>query len=124
MDCNCVYKVKYDNHKGELVGITADFYFFIWDVSETKPKARYELQSSGIDIEWNLEEEKVVVAEKAGLIRIYNTSTLRPIYTLTLLGVESSSICLSSMDWCQQSPEVIIASGDKEIYVWNTSLSW
>jgi len=67
-----------------------------------------------------------MIAERSGLIRIYNTDTLKPMYTLlaTDLANESASMSLLTFDWCQTNPEVVIATTRSEIIFWNSSISW
>ena len=66
-----------------------------------------------------------MVGERAGTIRIYSTESLKPIYSLVCLNPETKSIGnpLISFDWCQLSPEHIIANTNSDIYVWNTAKS-
>jgi len=66
-----------------------------------------------------------MVAERSGLIRIYNTETLRPMYTLLTADPANESISRSilSFDWCQTNPEVVIATTRSEIVFWNSSNS-
>jgi hypothetical protein len=64
-----------------------------------------------------------MVAERLGLIRIYNLESLKPIYTLLCMSTfetELLNTCLLSMDWCQSSPEIVVASTSTDIILWNT----
>lgn len=67
-----------------------------------------------------------MVAERLGLIRIYNLETRKPIYTLLSINnvdreIKNSSIL--SIDWCQSSPELVIATTSSDIIFWNTNQS-
>jgi hypothetical protein len=68
-----------------------------------------------------------MIAERLGLIRIYNLETLKPIYTLlcvnNLVDDNSSLIknnSILTIDWCQSSPEIVIATTNNDIIFWNT----
>lgn len=64
-----------------------------------------------------------MIAERLGLIRIYNLETLKPIYTLLCLNNldrEIKNVSLLSIDWCQSSPEIVIATTSTDIIFWNT----
>jgi hypothetical protein len=68
-----------------------------------------------------------MIAERLGLIRIYNLETLKPIYTLlcvnSLVDDNSSLIknnSILTIDWCQSSPEIVIATTNNDIIFWNT----
>lgn len=64
-----------------------------------------------------------MIAERLGLIRIYNLETLKPIYTLLCLNNldrEIKNFSLLSIDWCQSSPEIVIATTSTDIIFWNT----
>ena len=64
-----------------------------------------------------------MIAERLGLIRIYKLETLKPIYTLLCLNNldrEIKNVSLLSIDWCQSSPEIVIATTSTDIIFWNT----
>ena len=67
-----------------------------------------------------------MIAERSGLIRIYNLETMRPMYTLLSMDPVNDPVSLSllSFDWCQTNPEVVIATTRSDIIFWNTSKSW
>ena len=60
IEAECVHKVSFDHSDGKLIALTADNFFFLWDYLEAKLKARFELQSPGISICWNIEEKSKV----------------------------------------------------------------
>lgn len=125
IDADIIYKTSYDHQNGDLIAFTADNSCYVWDCEESKLKAHFLLQSPGIGICWHRDEKnKLMVAERSGLIRIYNTDTLRPMYTL--LSVDPSnndSLSILSFDWCQTNPEVVIATTRSDIIFWNSSNS-
>ena len=64
-----------------------------------------------------------MVAERLGLIRIYNLESLKPIYTLLCmnnLDRELKNTSILSIDWCQSSPEIVVATTSTDIIFWNT----
>jgi hypothetical protein len=96
------------------------------DCSEQEPnlRAKFLLQSPGINICWHRDEKsKFMVGEKSGTVRIYSVESLKPLYSLSCLNNITKEIGypFMSFDWCQFSPEVIIANTNTDIYVWNTS---
>ena len=67
-----------------------------------------------------------MVAERLGLIRIYNLETLKPIYTLLSINNverEIKNLSILTIDWCQSSPELVIATTSSDIIFWNTNQS-
>ena len=129
--------------------MTADNYCFLWDSLNSKMKAKFLLQSPGVNICWHKDEKskvllavkiiflvynkntiyilfQVMVGEKSGLIRIYNVETLKPLFTLMCNGFNStvSHNPLLSFDWSESNPEVVVGSTINTIVLWNTFNSW
>ena len=67
-----------------------------------------------------------MIAERIGIIRIYNLDTMRPIYSLMCMNIEKkiNNLSILAIDWCQTNPETVIATTNNEILIWNTSKSW
>jgi len=123
IDVDCLFNISYDTHSGELLAFTADNFCFLWDCVDQQLRARFLLQSPGINICWNRNEQtKLMVGEKSGLLRIYSVETLKPIYTLAC-NLNVDFFPLISFDWSETNPEVIIANTNTRIFVWNTSKS-
>lgn len=123
IDADIVYKISYDHDNGEMIAFTADNSCFLWNCELSKLD-QFSLQSSGVGICWHRDEKnKLMVAERSGLIRIYNLETMRPIYTLLSMEPfnEAVTFPLISFDWCQTNPEVVIATTKSQIIYWNTS---
>lgn len=126
IEADIIYKIAYDHQNGDYIAFTADNSCYLWDCEESELKAQFLLQTSGLGICWHRDEKnKLMVAERSGLIRIYNLDTLRPMYTLISMDPSNDSVNLSllSFDWCQTNPEIVIATTRSDIIFWNTSNS-
>ena len=68
---------------------------------------------------------KFMVGEKSGTIRIYSVDTMKPVYSLSSINEATKEVAypLLSFDWCQFSPECIVANTGTDIFLWNTSKS-
>lgn len=124
---DCIYNISFDFQNGEFIAFTGDNYCFLYDCIDFKLKARFLLQSPGINICWHRDEKtKFMVGEKSGVIRIFSLETLKPVYSIMCFNeiTKISGFPLLSFDWSQMNPEIIIANTLNEIYVWNTSKSW
>jgi hypothetical protein len=67
-----------------------------------------------------------MIAERSGTIRIFNIESLKPVFSLPCLTKDDKEIsypAIFSFDWCQFSPEIIIANTTSDIYIWNTAKS-
>lgn len=121
IDAYCVHRVCFDYKNGELLAYTADNICQIWDIFEKKKHGDIELESPGVNIAWNSEEKtKFIICEMTGVVRIYSTETLRPLYTLMCTFNQVSSLPMKSLDWCQLNPELIIAATNYEVFLWNS----
>jgi hypothetical protein len=65
-----------------------------------------------------------MVVEKCGFVRVYNLTTLQPVFTLLSINNKINSLPLLSADWCQLNPAIVIANTNADIFIWNTSYSW
>ena len=97
----------------------------IWTVGDSDDVSgsveRVPLCSAGVSVRWNPSDpEKLLVAEQAGSIRIYNSQTLQPIMTLLSLN---ASLGLFSCDWSISNPLLVGAVVGKEWLIWDTSKS-
>lgn len=126
IDADVIYKIAYDNQNGDMIAFTADNSCYLWDCENSELASKFMLQSSGVGICWHRDEKnKLMIAERSGLIRIYNLETMRPMYTLLSMDPVNDPVSLSllSFDWCQTNPEVVIATTRSDIIFWNTSKS-
>jgi len=126
INADIIYKISYDYQDGKLMAFNADNSCYLWDCEAAELKCQFTLQSSGVGICWHRDEKnKLMVAERSGLIRIYNLETLKPIYTLMSMDPINNheNLSLLSFDWCQTNPEIVIATTRSDIIFWNTSNS-
>jgi hypothetical protein len=123
LDVDSIFDIAYDLQNGDTLAIVADNYCFLWDSVNGKLRAKFQLQSPGVNICWHKDEKsKLMVGEKSGLIRIYHVETLKPLFTLMSNGFNSNSHHnpLLSFDWSDTSPEVVVANTLNTIVLWNT----
>ena len=55
-----IFSIGYDQQNGDILAMTADNYCFLWDSLNSKMKARFLLQSPGINICWHKDEKSKV----------------------------------------------------------------
>jgi hypothetical protein len=69
-----------------------------------------------------------MVAEKSGLIRIYNIETMSPAFTLACSNYNDpkslTTLPLTSIDWSQLNPEIVIGNTSNDLIIFNTMKSW
>ena len=59
-EVDCIYGISFDHQNGELIAINADNFCFLWDLNEAKLRAKFALQSPGVNICWNRDEKNKV----------------------------------------------------------------
>ena len=63
-DIDCIYCLSFDHQSGEYLAFTADNYCFLWNCNESKLKAKFVLQSPGVNICWHRDEKSKVRGKK------------------------------------------------------------
>jgi hypothetical protein len=61
LDVDSIFNISYDHQNGEILAMTADNYCFLWDSVNSKMKAKFLLQSPGINICWHKDEKSKVL---------------------------------------------------------------
>ncbi|XP_044594563.1 nucleoporin Nup37 isoform X1 [Cotesia glomerata] len=104
--------------EGELLASVSDDHTCkLWAVKETpKLLATLYLKSPGMSVCWHNEESgKLLVAEKNGLIRLYNVRSQKAI-----MSMDASVVPLMSADWSLNPLKVACVSAG-ELVVWDVS---
>ncbi|RWS30256.1 nucleoporin Nup37-like protein [Leptotrombidium deliense] len=133
-DDNCITLLdcKYGNHSsfvndlvfepqtGSLLASVGDDCFCcLWSATDGALESRIRLMSAGSIVRWHPSEaNKLLVAEKRGLIRLYNIENKKPV-----ISFECNAFPLLAADWCLNNNLIIGAAVGSEIYIWNTSVS-
>lgn len=75
--------------------------------------------SLGTAVKWSADEpNKILVAEKKGIIRLYNVEQEQPVYSL-----ESDIFPLMDVDWCPSNHCKIAGVASGYLLVWDTTKS-
>lgn len=84
-------------------------------------RSMFHLRSAGMSVKWHQEDtEKILVAEKRGLIHMYNVVSQQ-----TVLSVEThKSSPLMSADWSISNRLCIVALAGGNIITWNLKNRW
>ncbi|XP_058807153.1 nucleoporin Nup37 isoform X2 [Phymastichus coffea] len=112
-----VNSIAYDPEGELLASVSDDHTCKLWPIKEGQNCIlTFYLTSPGMNVSWHSEETgKLLVAEKNGVIRMYNVRSQQAI-----MSVDAGSIPLSTADWGPNPLKVAcIASG--ELIVWDMS---
>ncbi|XP_073507621.1 nucleoporin Nup37 [Phyllobates terribilis] len=97
----------------EIASVSDDHTCRIWDLAGNQI-AVFMLRSPGMSVVWHpLEAYKLMVAEKTGIIRIYDLSRHQAI-----LSLESLQMPLMSADWCLQNTFRVGAVAENDWIFW------
>ncbi|XP_011499458.1 PREDICTED: nucleoporin Nup37 [Ceratosolen solmsi marchali] len=112
-----VNDISFDPEGKYLASVSDDHTCKLWAINENKKCfLMFPLTSAGVNVCWHAEEEgKLLVAEKNGIIHMYNVTSERAI-----MSVDAGTIPLSTADWGLNPLKVAcIASG--ELITWDMS---
>lgn len=113
---NYVNDVAWNNEGNLLASVSDDHSCKVW-TSETNYESvtTFCLSSAGMSVRWHPEEPfKVMVAEKKGLIHLYNVRSQQAI-----MSVESPKNPLMSADWAVNNRMFITALAGGDIITWD-----
>lgn len=118
---NYVNAIAWDPEGKYLASVSDDHSCIIWNNQEDfKTKNVFLLRSAGVSVKWNYEDsEKILVAEKRGIIHMYNVVSQQ-----TVLSVESAKSPLVSADWSISNRLHIVALAGDELLTWNLRHPW
>ncbi|KAH7643543.1 nuclear pore complex protein Nup37 [Dermatophagoides farinae] len=81
--------------------------------------AKIMLSSPGVSVKWHrTEPNKLLVAEKKGMIRFYDTIT-----HVAVMSFDCNCYPLTSSDWCSENNLFIGCASDRNLFFWDTSLT-
>lgn len=103
----------------EIASVSDDHTCRIWNTDGTL-KAKFSLNSPGMFVSWHPDEspEKLLVAEKKGVIRFYNVLKQQP-----MMSFDSNAIPLMSADWCLSNSLRVGCVAASDLLIWNVSIS-
>ena len=117
---HCINDISFEPINGELLASTGDDKVcYIWNTATGDLYSMFKLTSAGMTVKWHqLEPNKLLVAEKKGLIRFYDVSTKSAI-----LSFSCDSSLLLSADWCRSNNFLIACTSGANNVFWNTAQS-
>lgn len=112
-----VNSISYEPEGDILASVSDDHTCKLWDIKEDKKcNVTFYLTSPGVTVCWHKEESgKLLVAEKNGLIRMYNVISQQAI-----LSLDAGVTPLMSADW-GPNPLNVAAVAAGELLVWDVS---
>ncbi|RWS03610.1 nucleoporin Nup37-like protein [Dinothrombium tinctorium] len=115
-----VNDLVFEPQSGSLIAsVGDDCQCCFWSAEDGSLASKIKLVSAGVSIKWHpLESDKILIAERKGVIRLYNVETRRPIMSFDCKGYP-----LMSADWCLYNPLLIGCVIGSEVAIWNTSIS-
>lgn len=113
---NYINDVSWSTHTEYLASVSDDQSCRIWSAASNYSTAvKFCLSSAGIAVKWHPEESsKVLVAEKKGIIRLYNVRSQQ-----SIMSVECPRMPLTSADWSLSNCHMITALAAGEIFTWD-----
>ncbi|KAK2160366.1 hypothetical protein LSH36_135g05026 [Paralvinella palmiformis] len=105
--------------QGEHIAtVSDDLTCRVWS-SQGEPDICFPLTTPGVAVSWHSEQpEKLMVAEKKGLIRFYNIITQQPVMSL-----DCGNVPLMSADWCPTNVLHVACIAASDWFVFDTSRS-
>ncbi|KAM7341847.1 nuclear pore complex protein Nup37 [Cochliomyia hominivorax] len=115
---NYVNDISWDNEGEFLASVSDDHSCKIWSLeSHYENVITFCLSSAGMSVKWHPEEpHKVLVAEKKGVVHMYNVKSQQAIVSL-----ETPKVPLMSADWSLNNCHFITALAGGEIITWDLS---
>ncbi|XP_043471472.1 nucleoporin Nup37 [Leptopilina heterotoma] len=113
-----VNAISYEPEGDLLASVSDDHTCKLWAVKEDEQKciSTFCLNSPGVSVCWHNEESgKLLVAEKNGLIRMFNVRSQQAIMSL-----DAGTVPLSSADW-GPNPLKVVCLGAGELLLWDVS---
>lgn len=116
---HCINDIAFEPLNGELLASTGDDKVcYIWHTATGDLYSMFKLTSAGMSVKWHtFEPNKLMVAEKKGVIRFYDVETKSAILSF------SCDRLLLSADWCRSNNFLIGSTAGPDNVFWNTAQS-
>lgn len=102
-----------------VASVSDDHTCRLWDLETGAQKTSIPLGSAGMSVKWNpVEPNKLMVAEKNGIIRFYDLVSQQPIMSLS-----TAQLPLVSADWCKANALKVGAVARDDWLIWDMSKS-
>lgn len=113
-----VNSVVYEPETGDLIASCSDDHTArMWNCTTGKSLHTFHLSSPGMSVCWHPSETgKILVAQKSGVISLYNSSSYAPI-----LSLDACSAPLLSVDWCRPNPLIVAAVAFSDVVYFDLS---
>ncbi|KAJ7330206.1 Nucleoporin Nup37 [Desmophyllum pertusum] len=103
----------------DVASVSDDHTCRLWDLETGKEKTCIPLGSSGVSVKWNPSEpNKLMVAEKNGIVRFYDLLSQQPIMSLS-----AGQVPLISADWSKTNALKVGAVAKDDWLIWDMSKS-
>lgn len=103
----------------EVASVSDDRTCRLWDLETGTQKSCIPLSSAGMSVKWHQKEpNKLMVAQKNGLIRFYDLLSQQPI-----LSLSTGQVPLMSADWCSSNDLLVGAVARDDWIIWDMSKS-
>lgn len=108
--------ISWNSETEFLASVSDDQSCRVWSAASNYSTAvKFCLSSAGVAVKWHMQEpNKILVAEKKGIIRLYNIRSQQ-----SVMSVECPKMPLTSADWSLINCHVITALSAGEIYSWD-----
>ncbi|KAH8262036.1 hypothetical protein KR038_008028 [Drosophila bunnanda] len=98
-----------------LASVSDDFTCRFWNTADQQNVLTYRLTSAGMSVKAHPDDpSKVLVAEKKGIIRLYNVNTKQAV-----ISVQSPKFPLMSADWALSNRYFITALAGGDVVTWD-----
>lgn len=113
--------MSWDPDGDYLASVSDDHCCIIWSSrGDFETSSIFYLSTAGMSVKWHPDKcGKILVAEKKGLVHLYNVRTQQ-----TILTIESPKSTLMSADWSISKDSIVSAIASGEIYTWNLKKPW
>lgn len=103
----------------DVASVSDDHTCCLWDLETGTQKTSIPLGSAGVSVKWNASEpNKLMVAEKNGIIRFYDLVSQQSIMSLS-----AGRVPLISADWCKINALKVGAVASDDWLIWDMSKS-
>lgn len=115
-----INSIEFEPLNGDLLASTGDDKIcYVWDTLTGVPCSLFKLTSPGTSVKWHkYEPNKLLVAEKKGIIRFYDVENKSPI-----LSFSCETPLILSADWCRTNNFLIGCSAGPNTVFYNTAQS-